>query len=136
MHPHTVDWLRNVDISADSVIAQKRWQLAEQLFSALDRRQIIDVLRIFLFKKADPEIDKRITDQILELDPDFPVSGNHELLRVMSGMVMAAACHGSTKSSTALALGVRAAAPIWRRTDPGLAEVVRLAEEYLLRKIG
>jgi len=134
MHPHTIDWLRNVEITADSALAQKRWGMAEKYGADLTRQQIINLVRFFLFPKPDAVAVTDFTNELLKLDPEFPVSGNAELLRVMAGLVMATTFETSSPKAGAFALGLRAAQLAGTRGSPVVAGIAAEAESYLVRE--
>jgi hypothetical protein len=135
MHPHTVDWLRNVEINADAALAQKRWDAAiKYAEQGIPRNRIIDLLRLFLFPKPDTELAENLTKEMLVLDQDFPVTGNVESLRLMAGLVMATTFEDGSHAADAFALGLRAARMGRDRGRPAVAALVPEAEAYILQE--
>lgn len=135
MHPHTIDWLRNVEINADVALAEKRWAVAAKYGEKLSRTQIINLIQLFLFPKPPAALVTAYTSELLKLDPEYPVSGNSESVRVMAGLVMATSfTAGSSNYADAFALGLRAAQLGGIRGQPVVPAIMVEAASYLLRE--
>lgn len=131
MHPHLIDWFRNVNIDSDPTLVERRWQTAEEYSKALSRSSIPRLLRLFLFQKPDATENKWFTDGLLALDKEFPVANNAEQLRLMAGVVMVTTFDDGSADGCAFALGLRAAVFPKRSTLPAQPEILVEAETYL-----
>src|SRR2546425_8923368 len=110
MHKHTVDWLRQLSLTADAALAEKRWRAAETVARELGRSRLIELLRIFLFPSVDPAFAESWTDELIAIDPEFPVSQNVQDLRLMAGLVMTVTFEKEeSDEANAFALGLHAA---------------------------
>ena len=135
MHKHTIDWLRQVHITgspADTSLAERRWTMAEKWTEDLTRARVIELLRLFLYSKTDPVAVQRVTDELLDLDKEFPVSENTEEVRLVAGLAMAARFEEPTNYSDAFALGLASAEFPVGRTHPVQPGIVTVSREYLL----
>ena len=131
MHPHLIDWFRNVHIHPDSSVVEKRWKTAQKYADTLDVSSICSLLRIFLFSKIDQAEKEGFEKSLLLLDKEFPIAGNAEELRLMAGVVMVATFEEGTRLGDAFALGIRAASMCGRRLDPVQPEIVAESAKYL-----
>jgi hypothetical protein len=135
MHPHTVDWLRPVEINPDLALAQKRWETAAKYADALTREKVVCILDLFLFPNVSPSVGSEVTEEMLRIDGEFPVSGNTEKLRLLAGLVMAVAFERSDRFGDAFCLGLKAAQMNSVRGTPSVAGIAIEAESYRLRRI-
>ena len=131
MHPHLIDWFRNVNIHSDPILVERRWQTAEEYSRALSRSSIPRLLRLFLFPKPETTENAWFTDGLLTLDKEFPVANNAEQLRLMAGVVMVTTFDEGSAEGCAFALGLRAAVFPKRSTLPAQPEILAAAEAYL-----
>ena len=136
MHNHTIDWLRQTNISADKELAEKRWNLAVAVSKTLSRPKIVGLLRLFLFQITDSEFARVLTEELLTHDPEFPVAQNIQEVRLVAGLVIAATFEESSSSADAFALGVRVATTLGNRTQPIELAIVEEAEKYLIQESG
>jgi hypothetical protein len=134
MHPHLIDWLRNTEIAPDAATATRRWRIAKKLKEKVDRPGVIELLRAFTLPRPDKASIKKLTDEFLSFDQEFPVTNNSELVRVMAGVVMVASFADASVKSDAFSLGLRAASFQGRRGPPAQAEIVKEAEDYLAKE--
>ncbi|HEY4361437.1 MAG TPA: GTPase-associated system all-helical protein GASH [Bryobacteraceae bacterium] len=131
MHPHLVDWFRNVHIQSDPKVLQKRWDAAVGYGKTLTRGNASRLLKLFLFSSSDPAQVKSFTDELLVLDAEFPVTGNVEELRLMAGVVMVTFFDRGSHEADAFALGLRCMSFPNRSTQPAQPEILSEAEKYL-----
>jgi hypothetical protein len=131
MHPHLIDWFRDVHIHPDPKEIERRWKAAKDYITEPSRSSVIRLLRLFLFEQAEPSQNKAFTDELLALDPTFPVAGNDPELRVMAGVIMVAAFQSSSKLADAFGLGLQAAAFPGRKMQPAKGEIVDEAQVYI-----
>jgi hypothetical protein len=134
MHPHTIDWLRNVEINVDAALAEKRWKVATDFAAALEKSVALDLIRLFLFTKPDAALVSSLTEKFLKFDAEFPVSSNLEKVRVMAGLVIATTLNGNSKYGDFFSLGIRAARLRGLRGQPAVGGIVEEVEGYLLRE--
>lgn len=131
MHPHLVDWFRNVHINPDLKTVEKRWSTAKKYSTTLSRVSVPRLLRLFLFAKPDPGEISWFTDALLRLDKEFPVTNNVEELRLMAGVVMVTTFTDRSRPANAFALGLRVAQMAGRTIDPVQPKILSEAEKYL-----
>jgi len=131
MHPHLIDWFRNVDINPDQNVVEQRWKAAGEFAARLSRASVPRLLRLFLFPKPDDAEVKWMTDELLPLYPEFPVANNAELVRVMAGVVMVTTFDDSSPKGNAFALGLRFSAFLDRSIQPAQPAISDEAEKYL-----
>jgi hypothetical protein len=131
MHPHLIDWLRNVEINPDQNLAQQRWKAAEEFAASLSRASVPRLLRIFLLPKSDAGEIAWMTDELLRLDPEFPASSNAELVRLMAGVVMVTTFEASSAAGYAFALSLRFSGFLERSLQPAQPAIMGEAEKYL-----
>ena len=81
MHKHTIDWYIQVNITADAVLAEKRWATAVAYAKTLNRQKVLQLLRLFLFGIGDSQYQQEFTNELIKLDPEFPVSKNTQIGR-------------------------------------------------------
>lgn len=136
MHKHTVDWIRQVEITADAGLAEKHWETAKKLAENLTRPRIIEFLRLFLFPTSATDFTKTFTEELVELDPEFRISDNIQYLRLMSGLTMVSIFNNSSDEADAFALGVRAASFPADRAQPVIPAMVGESEQYILNEAG
>lgn len=109
MHKHTIDWYIQVNITADAVLAEKRWATAVAYAKTLNRQKVLQLLRLFLFGIGDSQYQQEFTNELIKLDPEFPVSKNTQELRMMAGLVIVTTYEKHSEVTNAFALGIRAA---------------------------
>ena len=131
MHPHLVDWFRNVHINPDLKAVEKRWSTAQEYSTTLSRVSVPRLLRLFLFAKPDPGEISWFTEALLRLDKEFPVTNNVEELRLMAGVVMVTTFADRSRPANAFALGLRVAQMAGRTVDPVQPEILAEADQYL-----
>ncbi len=131
MHKHAIDWYTQVHLVSDATRVQKRWSTAEIVAKTLSRARVIDLLRLFLFKPLSVEFSQQFTNELIDLDPEFPVSNNGQELRLMAGLIMMTSFGDATYYADAFALGLRAASFPEGRVEPIQPEILVEAEEYL-----
>src|ERR1035438_8808056 len=88
-------------------------------------------MRAFLFSPAPPELIQTLTQQFLEIDPEFPASKNVEDARLMAGIVIVVVFSQRTSNADAFALGIKAAAFPQQRCKPAQTAIVDEAMKYL-----
>ena len=132
MHPHLIDWFRNPHIQPDAAVVEKRWEVAVELASKLNRAQVVDLVRLFLFEQPKKALVDKVTANVLAHDATFPVANNTEELRLMSGVVAIASFEDRSSAADALALGIRAASWPQSRTQPARIEISSEATQYLV----
>lgn len=132
MHKHLIDWFREVHLHPDQKVVERRWETAGKYVSKLSRADVPVLLRTFLFEGTDAAQKKSLTDQLLALDSEFPVSGNDQELRLMAGVIMVSAFSEVTSDADALALGLKAAMYPGRELQPSQPAIVEEAVRYLL----
>ena len=130
MHPYLIDWFRNVEINVDLDMVEKRWETATIYGKQLTRKSAETLLRLVLFTGTDAGQVKMLTDALLKLDREFPVAGNTEELRLMAGVVMVTTFASFSDAGNAMALGLRAAAPSARQTNPIHPAILTEANKY------
>ncbi|WP_395751680.1 GTPase-associated system all-helical protein GASH [Prosthecobacter sp.] len=131
MHKHTIDWFRQINITADQALAQRRWSAAEAVAKKVSRPSIVGLLKLFLFPNSDTAFATSFTDELVALDPEFPVSQNHQELRLMAGLVMVTTFSKSSSIADAFGLGLCAANFPTGRVSPAQAGMVAEALSYL-----
>jgi len=131
MHPHLIDWLRNVHINPDPKVAARRWEAAVGYSGKIGRESVSKLLHLFLFSSPTPELSKWFTDELLKLDSEFPVTSNQEELRLMAGIVMVSLFEGSSYTADAFALGLRSMTFSNRMTQPVQPEILSISSSYL-----
>jgi len=136
MHKHTIDWLRQVNLTPDTALAEKRWATAEALAENVARARIIDLLRLFLFPPSDQEFTRQLTDDLIAVDPEFPVSHNIQELRLMAGLVMVTIFGDASDGGDVFALGLRAASFPDGRVKAIQPAILLEAEEFMRNKAG
>jgi len=136
MHKHTIDWYRQINLTSDATLAQKRWDTAEAVTKTLTRARVIELLRLFLFPSPTSEFSQQFTSELVGLDAEFPITNNIQELRLMAGMVMVTSFEGSTNNGCAFALGLRAANFPDGRIKAIQPAILTVAEEYLRNEAG
>ena len=136
MHKHAIDWYTQVHLVSDAARVQKRWSAAETVAEKLSRARVIDLLRLFLFAPLSVEFSQQFTNELIDIDPEFPVSNNAQELRLMSGLIMMKSFGDATYYADAFALGLRAASFPGGRVQPIQPEILAEAEEYLRKEAG
>lgn len=136
MHNHTIDWYRQLNLTPDALVAQKRWETAVALGKKLSRTRVIELLRLFLFAPTGTDFTRPFTNELIALDPEYPVSNNTQELRMIAGLAMIAIFDKPSKSANAFALGLRAASFPDRRLKPIQPAILTEAEEYLHNEAG
>lgn len=131
MHKHTIDWYLQLNITSDAPIATKRWGTAEALAKTLTRARIIELLRLFLFAPSGTDFTQQFTNELIDLDTEFPVTNNIQELRMMAGLVIITTMGKPSHYANAFALGVRAANFPAGRAQPIQPAMVTETEEYL-----
>ena len=131
MHPHLIDWLRNVQIDPDPKVAARRWGTAQGYAQKLDRASVGKLLNLFLFSAPNPSLTQWFTNELLQLDTEFPVTNNNEELRLMAGIVMVTLFEQSSYKSDAFALGLRSINFSNRTTQPVQPEILSIGVSYL-----
>jgi hypothetical protein len=134
MHQLLIDWLKRIHLTADTALATKRWKLAETLAEKISRKELLQLMRAFLFSPAPPELIQTLTEQFLKIDPEFPASKNVEDVRLMAGIVMVVAFSQRTLDADAFALGIKAAAFPQQRCKPAQTDIIGEAMKYLEAK--
>lgn len=134
MHKNTIDWYRQVHITLDAPLAEKRWATAEAIAKDLSRARIIALLRLYLFPPANTDFTQQFTNEIITLDPEFPIKNNKQDLRLMAGLVMVASFEEGSNEADAFGLGLRAANFPAKRVQPIEPEILALGEKYLAEK--
>ena len=87
--------------------------------------------RIFLFPPSGTEFTQLFTDEIVTLDPEFPVAKNISELRMMAGLIMVACFENPSEEADAFALGLRAANFPSKRVQPIEPTILSLGEKYI-----
>lgn len=136
MHKHTIDWLRQIEITCDAALAEKRSETAEKVAKKLTRARIVQLLRLFLFQASSTDFTKQFTEELVDLDPESAVTDNIQYLRLMAGLVMISIFDEPSHEADAFALGIRAASFPLGRVHPVQPEIVAEAEEYLRKEAG
>lgn len=136
MHKHTIDWYLQLNLTSDAVLAQKRWDTAEALAKTLSRTRVIELLRLFLFAPSGTDFAESFTNELIELDSEFPVSKNNRELRMMAGLVMVTTFGKTSYKADAFALGLRAASFPDGRVKPIQPAMLTEAQEYLRNEAG
>jgi len=136
MHKHTIDWIRQVDLTANAALAEKRWGVAEKTAKKLNRARVIELLRLFLFPTNTTDFTKSFTEELVGLDPEFRVTDNIQHLRLMAGLVMVSIFDDPSHEADAFALGIRAASFPSDRVQPVQPAMVGEAEQYLIKEAG
>jgi hypothetical protein len=131
MHKNFIDWLRKIHLNPDTALAAKRWSLAEAFEKKATRKDLLQLLRVFLFDTTAPELVQSLTDQFLEIDKEFPASNNAQEVRLMAGIVMVVAFTGRTHDADAYALGIKAAAFPAARCQPAHPDIIGEAQKYI-----
>src|SRR6266496_4188772 len=131
MHPLLIDWLRRIHLNADIALATKRWKLAEAFLEKIRRKEVVQLLRLFLFPSAATQLIPGLTQQFLEMDKEFPASNNAEDVRLMAGIVMVAAFSQRVLTADGFALGIKSAAFPPQRSKPAQPGIVDEAAKYL-----
>lgn len=116
--PLLVDWLKQLHLTADAALANKRWTLAKAFASKTTRADAILLLRLFLFSEPSAANVQALTRQLLELDSEFPASNNSEEVRLMAGIIMIAALPSHPALTDVFLLGIKAAAFPAHRCNP------------------
>lgn len=129
-----VEWLRQIHLTADANLASKRWKLAENFIERIDAKAAAQLLRIFLFPQVASQQSQTLTDQLLEIDNEFPASDNAEDIRLLAGLSMLAAVSKREALADAFALGVVAASFPKHRSDPAQRGIVEELGKYLHNK--
>ncbi len=132
MHKNLIDWLRKIHLNADTALATKRWSLAEAFEKKADRKDLLQVLRVFLFDADAPELIQSLTDQFLEIDKEFPASNNAQEIRLMAGIIMVVAFTERSLDADAYALGIKAAAFPTARCQPAHPDIIGEALKYIV----
>lgn len=109
MHNHTIDWYRQILLTPDAELANKRWETAQTVAKKLSRARIIDLLQLYLFPVSDSEFSTRFTEELITIDKEFPVAKNASELRMMAGLIMATCFENPSEEADSFALGLRAA---------------------------
>jgi hypothetical protein len=130
MHKHAIDWLRQLSLTADAALAEKRWNAAATVAKTRSRARLIELLRLFLFPTAEGDVLKRWTDELIGIDPEFPVSQNLQEVRLLAGFAIVATFEEVSTASDTLALGMRAARFPEGRVKPIQPAILTEAEEY------
>ncbi len=136
MHKHAIDWYAQLHLKSDVALVQKRWSTAETVAENLPRPRVIELLRLFLFATLREEFSQQFTNELIEIDPEFPVSNNAGELRLMAGLVMITTFGKPSHEADAFALGMRAASFPSGRIQPIQKEILVEAEEYLRSEAG
>jgi hypothetical protein len=131
MHPLLIDWLRKNNFNADTAFATKRWKLAQGVAGKSSRKDVLQLLRAFLFENSSPEVISGLTRKFLEFDKEYPASNNKEDVRLQAGVVMVAGFEQRTFDGDALALGLRAAAFPAERCKPAHTGIIEEALKYI-----
>ena len=129
MHPHLIDWFRSVDINPNPAVVEHRWETAGLYAEQIVRTSLLNLLRLFLFPSPDVQTCTWLTDGLLALDKEFPVSNNAELLRLMAGVIMVRTFDPPSKEGDAFAIGLRAFGD--RIAVPAQPEISAEAKRYL-----
>jgi len=138
VHKHTIDWYLQVNLTSDAELAERRSSTANAVAQKLSRDRVIELLRLFLFTPPSAEFAQQLTDELIALDTEFPVSNNAQELRMMAGLVMVTtfAQPSLERLAMAFALGLRAASFPAGRVKPIQPAILTEAEEYLRERAG
>jgi hypothetical protein len=131
VHKHTIDWYLRLNITIDATLAKKRSDTADALAKTLTRARVIEILRLFLFAPSGTDFTQQFTNELIVLDPEFPVSNNLQELRMMAGLVIIATMGKSSHYADAFALGVRASDFPAGRAQPIQPAMATETEVYL-----
>lgn len=134
MHLLLIDWLHKIHLNADAAFATKRWKLAEAVLDNITRKEILEVLRVFLFSPSSPELIQALTRRFLEVDVEFPASKNVEDVRLQAGVVMLTAFERRTLIADIFALGIKASTFPLNRCKPAQLGIVEASAKYLSLK--
>jgi len=77
------------------------------------------------------EFSQQFTNELIEIDPEFPVTNNAQELRLMAGLVMTTTFGEASCAANAFALGLRAACFQDGRIQPIQTEILVEAEAFL-----
>jgi hypothetical protein len=132
MHVLLIDWLRQIHLNADTTLATKRWKLAQAFAKKATRKDVVQLLRAFLFSPAPADLISTLTTQMLALDKEFPASNNAEEVRLIAGVIMVAAFEEGTHEADAFALGIKACSFPSSRCKPAQPAIVAEAEKYMI----
>ena len=133
-HKHTIDWLRQTNITADEALAEKRWSSAVAVAEDLSAADAVELLRLFLFESKESAFATELTDRLVKLDPEFPVSKNIEELRQIAGLAMVVKFGASTHEADMFALGCEAADFPAGRISPMQQGIIKEAKSYALKE--
>jgi len=131
MHKHLLDWIRKIHLTADSEFAARRWKLAAAYEKKTSRRELLTLLRVFLFDPAPPELIQSLSDQFQEIDKEFPGIDNTEEIKLMAGIVMVVAFSQRNWNADAFALGIKAASFPLERCKTGHPHIILESTKYL-----
>jgi hypothetical protein len=131
MHPHLIDWFRNIHLHPEVDVIKKRWDTASKYAKSSTSADVCSLLRLFLYSKPDEGERKKFEDALLKLDVEFPVKGNEEELRLMAGIVMITTFTARSERGVAFALGLKSATALKRQLDPAHDEIIRESDRFL-----
>jgi len=131
MHPHLIDWYRTILINPDPKLVEQRSDAAQKYADKMSAEAVPKLLRMFLFAKTEAAAAKEFTDELLNVDKEFPVANNTGEIRLMSGVVMLTTFSSGSRIANAFALGLRAAAFPSTRIKPAQSGILLEAETYL-----
>lgn len=126
-----IDWLRRIHLNADTALATRRWKVAQSFGSKLARKDIIQLVRAFVFAGPPADAIAGLTENFLKFDNEFPPRNNSEEVRLMAGVTMIAEFTRRSSRADALALGLKAAAYPPDRFHPAEQGIVDEAAAYL-----
>lgn len=133
-HKYTIDWLRQTNITADDALADKRWASAVAVAQDLSAADAVELLRLFLFESKESAFATKITDRLVNLDSEFPVTKNVEELRQIAGLVMVVKFGTSSHQADLFALGCEAADFPAGRISPRQPGILAEAKAYALKE--
>ncbi len=131
MHRNTTDWYRQIHLKPDSALAASRWNTAKSFSEKLNRDSVLGMIRLFLGLPNGMDFHRRMTDEVLAIDPEFPISDNLQELRLMAGLVMVTTFEPDAPFGPAMALGVKSACFENQKAAPIQQEIAEEANSYL-----
>jgi hypothetical protein len=131
MHPSFYHWHNRAELKPEPTILQARWDAAAKFAAELSGDDACSLLRLALFGTVAPEFAKRLSDDLVTLEPTFPPEGNAELLRVMATAALYSGMETESLEADAIALGLLVAGFQPDRIQPVCKELAHRATEYL-----
>jgi hypothetical protein len=134
MHPHLIDWYRQIDIIHDSALANSRWDTGVAYKGITNRQEVVILLKHFLGYSIPPNFEERFTTTLVAINPEFPVSNNKQELRMMAGVILTSILDDKSAASHAVALGLKAATFPTHRSAAIQPAIITEAELFLMKE--